>query len=212
MSLTPKQRAIYMTEAGFSEKAVAGVLGIDLTAVHALMFEADPDVTLPGGGAATEQVVYQRNIVLDNDQIKALPTTPVELIPAPGPGKVIFVPAIEYVGGATLRYKWRGGLGNVSVSCLLTLKYNALPIPQGEGAPPPMCRWEELRTMLLWNEVADLIRFPGPSDTDNSPVPVTNIEDKSVALWLNNDGAGNLTNGHEDNELQVRVEYSIIDL
>jgi hypothetical protein len=50
MSLTPKQRAHYMSETGMSEKAIAGVLGIELADVQRLMVEAEPDVELPGGG------------------------------------------------------------------------------------------------------------------------------------------------------------------
>lgn len=48
MSLTPKQRAIAMTEAGLSERAIAGILGITMADVQRLMVEANPVVELPG--------------------------------------------------------------------------------------------------------------------------------------------------------------------
>jgi hypothetical protein len=67
-SLTPKQRAHYMSETGLSEKAIAGILGIDLADVQALMVEAEPDVELPGGAGGPALAVGEVQVDLPFDQ------------------------------------------------------------------------------------------------------------------------------------------------
>lgn len=45
--LSAKERAILLTRQGLSSEAIAGILGVDLQTVSALMLQADPVVSLP---------------------------------------------------------------------------------------------------------------------------------------------------------------------
>ena len=66
-----------------------------------------------GGGARRSNFQHQRSVILTDAQIKALPTTAVTIVPAPGIGKLI-IPQV-----AIARMNWTADYDNIDSVCAL---------------------------------------------------------------------------------------------
>ncbi len=141
--------------------------------------------------------VYQRKTILTDAQIKALPTTPIELVPAPGAGKTyIFHRALivsKFTGGAYTTedtdpgpFIGMPGAGDIK----LALSEN------------PDAMW--LFTDNSEEGQADIL----PSAMRSNYV--SEYENKPLILYTQT--AINLTGGNAANTLEVTVFYSIVDL
>jgi hypothetical protein len=152
------------------------------------------------GARSSEFTIKARRMVLTDAQIKALPEASVEIVPAPGPNKIVFpIDAIVqtiFVEG--------GGYANISVPSQLGLVY-----PSGNA--------------ILWQmdvEASGIFEFaPSSFATILSPVAAPGIgtvlpEDainQSLLFGANNIN-GPYTGGNPANTLAVTVFYAIVDL
>lgn len=165
-------------------------------------------------GVAT---IYIATVVLNDAQIKALPTTPVELVPTPGPGKFIMpLNAIltahlvsDYTNIHATRADirvWDGGSGNMELCPALNAgepdnkaHVTALLAP-GVG-PADRQTWMGFYAFYSATDLG--------TTTYTNAVPKANNEDKALLLRLGNDN-GNLTGGNAANTLTVTVLYCVL--
>jgi len=177
-------------------------------------FETGITAMFPGLAGGSEVATYQIKTILTDDQIKALPITPVELVPAPGAGSILIyhkavfnrpVSNVDYTGigeddGIDIKYdagfSVSGGFWNDSNAGVVQL------------------------TTLLTN--ADLYgqyittQFPvgvlNNGYTDPTIISTTDASAVNKAIVLSGEGDSSWTGGDADNSLEVTVFYSIVDL
>lgn len=155
--------------------------------------------------------IFQRKVILTDAQIKALPTTPFEILPTPGEGKMI-----KYVSGMMVLDTVAGAYTNVGATTAsgyyLTYEggadasnYNMLSIFYQAG---------QLR--FVPNISTPFNKNPDGNLLDTFTL-VSNVVNKNLTLSVYNDDgadndAGDFTGGHADNTLEVTVFYSIVNL
>src|SRR6266508_3161660 len=150
----------------------------------------------------------QRAIVtLTDAQIKALPTTSVEIVAAPGAGKAIFPLA------AWFRLNWFADYENIASSSLLTvqagIQFGALfalldnvnsdvDVLLASGGPAGTNAWLPLASRASGSLSIGIAGF-------NDAV----IENLPLLFQCANGGEGPLTGGHANNTLKVTVYYIV---
>jgi len=138
-------------------------------------------------------VLIKEEITLTDAQIKALPTTGVELIAAPGANKIAWVIA------AYLRFESHGAYSNFDMSVHLDV-----------GCPSPADPMADVT-------IGDLLL--GSSVNKNSPMAMAtgmgtvdaDIVNKAVQLYATNGSSGNFTGGNAANKLKVFLRYIVLD-
>ncbi len=156
-------------------------------------------------------LLQKATVTLTNDQIKALPTTAVEIVPAPGAGKWLqFVRAIWQLdprGGAytnldaTLRIDFLAGSGNQIATPYKEADNGALADDSGIHGigfgPITNVAGSAAGPGAVW-----MFELSGGSSAVNIP----------IMLKAANGTLGNLTGGHASNTLTVTAYYVIVDL
>ena len=156
-----------------------------------------------GSSGATEVTVYQLKTTLTDAQIKALPTTPVEVVPAPGAGKMLLLNqvSIVYPASSVMNSYDNIDAGATYVSVIYGSDY------QEEGSG-------------YVNDIGRLFEQPGnifkvkPFNIDGVDwVTIASpVENQGFFLYADNNASNNLTGGDPANTLEVTVFYSIVDL
>jgi hypothetical protein len=163
---------------------------------HALVNNGNADIIV---------AVYQHKIVLTDAQIKALPTTPIEIFSALGENKAVNIFA------AVIRCDFSAGAyTNVDASYVdLSLQPANLPMLVKDPASS---------INLIPFETADIKNYliSGQFTVNggyNLALPFSEgiFNNYPVSLWCTNE-AGNFTGGNAANTLSVTVLYSIVDL
>jgi hypothetical protein len=150
--------------------------------------------------------IFQRQTILTDAEIKALPTTPIVLVPAPGVGKAIHAPVVSGFGSCILRFSRTADYTNLDTSAKPTFKIGVGDNGDTEyGSNGDMALLITTGGWVLTNY--DLFGLQsGPllnlADWENQP----------LYFSLYNAALGNLTGGHVDNSLSVTVTYSIVDV
>lgn len=164
----------------------------------------------PVGGV---QTVYSATVTLTDAQIKALPTTPIQILAAPGANKIICPQSFWF------RLIWAADYMNISPDCSLELRSGGS---------------QSLGLKVLENVVSGvtgLLAGGGPDGSNafmvgqfqvssifagvNGFAALSSLYDADIMnLPLNiasNNADGNFTGGNAGNSLIVKVNYSIID-
>lgn len=149
-----------------------------------------PDSTLP----LIESMIQLKTLTLTNAQIKALPTTPIEAIPAPGPGKQV-VPWLAFC-----RLDSGGAYTNFDMSTLLALAYEESSNSILATSAPDL---------LLGSSVDYNLQLAPASGTGDVDAVVV---DAPVMLKFANGSSGNLTGGNAANALTIQIYYGTIDV
>ena len=129
-------------------------------------------------------------VVLTNAQIVSLPTTPIELVPAPGDGKLI-VPVL-------LTVSWNFPQPYQNVNQLVTQTNFGWGTHQYIGMPATM----GVYTTNLTGQFAGSNTFSAPTGIWNLPFMV----------WVTNYNLGNFTGGDPSNTMTIKFEYVIDEL
>lgn len=169
-------------------------------------------INSPGGGDATS-ILESSIVTLTDAQIKALPTTPVQIIPAPGVGKTI-IPV-----SAILSFKRTGGYSTISPTALLGFQWD---VPNASRANQLIGIYEEKGGVSGFLSTGEsVIATLGINAT---PVGGTielgvgtevlvypnEISNKALMLSAKNDEE-NFSGGNAANVLTVTVFHTIID-
>lgn len=162
-------------------------------------------------------------VTLTNAQIKHLPATLaaewIEIVPAPGPGKVIFAPVAMGTGQASLLLDWHGDYSNVNSDAefVFTIGDNSIDFKYGLGQSS--LGTGNLTNFFAWgvggvdNPYWLLSAYDsaigGAAPNQNS---LSDYANKPLLFFVLNGGDGDFTGGDDLNTLKVTVQYSVIDV
>jgi len=182
---------------------VAHAAGATVTTQTALDVTTAPDLT-------TEPTGYQATVTLTDAQIKALPTTPVIVVPAPGENRVIVTGVIlgDPAGDSTLTLSAAANYTNITSSPVPMLRFRL-----GSGAYANYYNIQEAFTYAVqWGEVVWPMGYndfaSGGQNYDDLPTQ----SNQPVKISIVNGALGNWTGGHASNQLIVTVAYRVYDL
>lgn len=164
------------------------------------------DANAGGGG-----ILSLATLTLTNAQILALPTTSLEILPAPGAGKII-VPF-----HAMLRMTYIGGTTNIDGSAKVAVVWgsgfdgNSLDVineaTSGGGKVSNLiASGTDAQIFLSFQQEVDS-GITSPLLNGN-----TSAFNNALYLWCDNNGAGNFTGGDAGNSLKVYVWYTELTL
>jgi hypothetical protein len=145
---------------------------------------------------------------LSDAEIKALPTTPIQLIPAPGAGKVI-VPINAFVSITP----WVANYTNINANAQLYMadpaeNFNITTVlkqSNGNGVGNTLA-WGEASVGLINQKQI----VSGVTLVSNSGWNLADGENQPLMLFAANGGSGNFTGGDPGNVLKVTVSYMIV--
>lgn len=167
---------------GIVETIVAGS-GIAVDATD----PANPEVSATGGSG-----LETATVTLTDAQIKALPTTPVQVIAAPGTGKYY-----KIFGAQIITDTSAAAYTNVTASDLIKI-----------GLSDSFQAFSCTNGILEEEDIfySDLTPYAGADIS-----PLSNTENNAIFIYSNN-GGGNYTGGNAANTLKAVVYYIIVDL
>lgn len=148
--------------------------------------------------------VYLASRILTNDEIKALPTTAIQVVPAPGEGRMLLWLA------ATYKLDTTAGAYTVDAG-------SSWQVMLGTQEASGVC----LINSVMLQTAVNVGRFPidaAPGTGDFSGLLVAGFFTKAASenqpLLIKDDWSGvpNYTDGNAANTLQVHILYSVIDV
>lgn len=161
-------------------------------------------VTDEGGGVVGVAFnVMKATVVLTDAQIKALPTTKVEIVPAPGVGKNI-VPVMSY----SILDAIAGVYTNIDGSAHYTQSFTDAGVLHSTAFVVHSANF--LGDNDANRPKITLLPY-APSDPDAS-YEYGYSENKAISASVFNAAAGNLTGGNAANTLTVTVIYGVMDI
>lgn len=157
--------------------------------------------------ALTGEDSLQTTVTLTNAQIKALPTTPVVIIPSTetlaysGTPTKLFLPFIH----AIILNTSAGGYTNVDVTAQFVLAF-------GSDWSADIARSQLIQGFLTATKFSFIPLLTENSAVSGKALPepsglTDGLQDNAVALAMTNGAAGNLTGGNVVNSMQVIVHY-----
>lgn len=151
-------------------------------------------------------ITHQKVTVLDNEQIKALPTVPVTVIPALGVGKVIVASAVHGNAEDLIFNYIPGGVIYGNRDGTLSFRFRL-----GTAGP-----WSAYANVgLLNNDTHAAFYIPSYNDFDSNGGNSDwhdAFENLPVNFSITNGVLGNLTGGHANNKLIITIGYKIYDM
>jgi hypothetical protein len=162
-------------------------------------------LNVAGSPVVTESTVavLSRTVTLTNAQIKALPTTWPELVPALGAGKAIsFISAIAWLDAMA------GAYTNVDASATLQVCIASVGSTVPDSVPDLLGDDSDVYAM----DFVPTLFVSGGLVTSNSYYSRSTVDNVPVQLVGSNASNGDFTGGNPANTLKVTVLYSVIDL
>ncbi len=164
-----------------------------------------------GAGGGGGGILQLATLTLDNADILALPTTAIEIVAAPGAGKIL-VPF-----HALLRMTYVGFTNGIDANAKLAIVWgsvfdgNSLDILKENIA----VGGKVSNLIASGNNAHALLSFQQEIDSGNTyPLLNGGVSEYSsgLFLWCSNNGAGDFTDGDVGNELNVYVWYTELTL
>lgn len=151
--------------------------------------------------------LHRQTVILNNDQIKALPTTSIEIIPSPGLNKVLWVPVQNGLGMCALNMKSTVAYGNLDGSAFLEFKYS------NGNFPTDYRNTTDISNILTSgdNELWILPIIGDPTDVSSEGLD-SDFAGLGLSFFISNGVLGDLTGGNPDNFLRVTIFYTILDI
>lgn len=160
--------------------------------------------------------IFHNPVSLTDEQIKALPTTPVELIPAPGANKIL-VPLMAIVRNNTSA----GAYTNVNSQCQIEFRWSigsTSPLNAFLNLPGVVTETDLLlgATNYVWQ--IGLRQFPAIEEGSETGYNTLNFAEsaqvinRALQLHALNDANGDFTGGHANNAIHITIFYAIIDV
>jgi len=180
------------------------------TSVPVAVYRADDARTGEAPLAAAPVILRQATVILTDAQIKALPTTPVVVIPAPGVGRVAMAWACAGYSQVFLHFRRTASYTNINTAATFEWYVNVHDAQAFYGNA------DDLNKFLgsMWYST-DVLWTGNPLQVSNvggQLNEVTNYENRATFLWIDNQGAGVLTGGHAANTLTIALTYLVLDL
>lgn len=155
------------------------------------------------------QTVYSASDTLTDAQIKALPTTPVEIVPAPGAGK-----RYQLIGGSLKIDSTAGAYTNFSEDAGDGFNIEAGNMVLSSLADFAVVGW------LLGEAQSSTFEIAGPymtkpatgSRVSTNGSATADYENGAMVLTCNNGELGDFTGGHADNTGSITVIYFEVSL
>jgi hypothetical protein len=168
----------------------------------------------PKSGGASVVTYYSLTKELTDAQIKALPTTPVELVPAPGAGKLIV-----FHSAVVVRNPLAQAYGNINEYDGIFIGYTGTQRQLDAGYWLDGSASVGSLYNLFNNQLANKVIHYDPigiSTQGGYTLPATiNLDTEGVNKGLSIMGmtsSGNFTGGDPSNTMEVTVNYTIVDL
>jgi len=173
-----------------------------------------------GGGSSASSILRQAVASLTNAQIKALPTTPVTIIAAPGANKLL-VPHV-----ALAHMKWVGNYTNINATSSISIDtagnfltslaedtlggVTALLAgggPDGSWVPFVIQQIAQAKVTTATPAVNPHFHH-GVADSGSYDADIVNVP---LTISMENVGDGPLTGGNASNVLQISVAYYVLN-
>lgn len=148
--------------------------------------------------------IFQASVTLTDAQIKALPTTPITIVAAPGAGK-----ALVFMRGAGLYHAEAGGEYTVDANSLLYLA-DELGNRLSKVHAPAASLVDDADKLLHFTPAA----YPGGGAFAGllTELAVSVPYYENTAIQVRAENIGDFTGGNAANTLKVTVIYTIIDV
>lgn len=202
----PKRSGVWRITRG--ERGSTAASHADNTTISVLLTEHGVAAIDTGGGGG-DSVVLSATVTLTDAQIKALPTTAIEVVAAPGAGKM------NYLLSSIWSHDWTADYTNIAAGA-------SMYVSSGNADVSVMLdNTLGINVTDLLANGADAIAFAGAkdrqADVDGVPYAVvattaTNYANQALTLVAANGVSGDFTGGNAANTLKVTVLYSVIDL
>ncbi len=166
-----------------------------------------------GGSSSGSGVILSRTVTLTDAQIKALPTTPIEIIPAPGANKFL------YPLGVVWYLKWNANYTNIN-----SLAFMNIGFPDGSGsimyldesAPDALSKVSSLlahgKSMFAQAGQQGMVNGTFVEGAIINGGNVNAVINQHFETFFDNGGGSDLTGGDPANTLQITVLYTVIDV